>query len=742
MNETVQQQLHSFCLPEELISSLQTITAETNYYQPQEQSTSTIEEETHQENDNLLSFSCTVCNSSFDSNELQRQHFRSDWHRFNLKLSTRSTSHKPIDQAKFTNMLEDLQDSLSGSDSESDSSNDSGDSNPDDKNQNHQNLGFKSSKQFKESASTINLEDRFQELISISEEPSLDSNEPIRLLSPSSPLIWFTASNLESPSEDDPIVQLGFYRSIFPNSFSSQDRSLAQEQDQQQQQQADQYKAELKALQRPFLASDFTTPSTLEIDSRASLPTWTILMIGGGHFAAMVISTIPKLRHIGKNKPPEIEPVILLHKTFHRYTTRRKQGGGQASHDAGGKGAAKSAGASLRRYNEQTLFQDIQALLKAWNEPISQSDLVFIRSSKSNLKTFFKNKDEPDGYKLTRGDPRVRSLPFVTKRPTFNELKRCFNELTRVKIIKTTRREMAEKEKTMREIYEREKTRRELQLAKKLEQEERQRAEEERKRQERIEQTREKTAEEKEQELEDSRWERAVEMVKKGKLEALQEFVEKHNQTEWFGRVPVRVSESTDVSGGYVSLLQLASMADQPTMVEWMLESAGSDPTIVGSRTGSNKAHLTAYELAPSRLTRNAFRRAMAKNPSQWDWISKAKVPSALTEELETNQSNKNKEWNKKLKERLKERDRVRAENEKAQKAKQLQQQEEEEERNSKAGSGAQNKLPSGVNRLGGGSTNRKTPAVVSNPLAGLSEEQRMRLERERRARAAEARLK
>jgi hypothetical protein len=323
MNETVQQQqqqLHSFCLPEELISSLQTITAQNNYYQPLEPTPSTPEKEDHQENDDLLNFSCTVCNTSFDSNELQRRHFRSDWHRFNLKLSTRSTSHKPIDQAKFTNMLEDLQDSLSGSDSDSDSSNDSEDSNPAEKNQHLQKLGFKSSKQFKESASATNLEDRFQELISISEEPSLDSNEPIRLSSPSSPLVWFTASNQESPSEEDPIVQLGFYRSIFPNSFSSQDRSLAQEQDQQQQQ-ADKYKAELKALQRPFLASDFTPPPTLEINSRASLPTWTILMIGGGHFAAMVISTIPKLRHIGKNKSPEIEPVILLHKTFHRYTS-------------------------------------------------------------------------------------------------------------------------------------------------------------------------------------------------------------------------------------------------------------------------------------------------------------------------------------------------------------------------------------------------------------------------------------
>jgi len=48
------------------------------------------------------------------------------------------------------------------------------------------------------------------------------------------------------------------------------------------------------------------------------------------------------------------EPVV--HKTFHSYTVRAKQGGSQSSRDNRGN-YPKSAGASLRRYNEQMLLQ-------------------------------------------------------------------------------------------------------------------------------------------------------------------------------------------------------------------------------------------------------------------------------------------------------------------------------------------------------------------------------------------------
>ena len=45
---------------------------------------------------------------------------------------------------------------------------------------------------------------------------------------------------------------------------------------------------------------------------------------------------------------------LVVHKTFHSYTVRAKQGGSQSSRDnkSGGGSHPKSAGASLRRYNE------------------------------------------------------------------------------------------------------------------------------------------------------------------------------------------------------------------------------------------------------------------------------------------------------------------------------------------------------------------------------------------------------
>lgn len=65
-------------------------------------------------------------------------------------------------------------------------------------------------------------------------------------------------------------------------------------------------------------------------------------MLGGGHFAGAVFQ--------GQ------EPI--LHKTFHCYTVRAGQGGSQSSRDnKSGGSQPKSAGASLRRYNEQALVQ-------------------------------------------------------------------------------------------------------------------------------------------------------------------------------------------------------------------------------------------------------------------------------------------------------------------------------------------------------------------------------------------------
>jgi hypothetical protein len=45
---------------------------------------------------------------------------------------------------------------------------------------------------------------------------------------------------------------------------------------------------------------------------------------------------------------------MILHKTFHRYVVRAKRGTAQGTRDSQGN-APKSAGASIRRYNETAL---------------------------------------------------------------------------------------------------------------------------------------------------------------------------------------------------------------------------------------------------------------------------------------------------------------------------------------------------------------------------------------------------
>ena len=54
---------------------------------------------------------------------------------------------------------------------------------------------------------------------------------------------------------------------------------------------------------------------------------------------------------------------MVVHKTFHRYVVRAKRGTAQSARDSQGN-APKSAGASLRRYNEAALTQVIQTYTK------------------------------------------------------------------------------------------------------------------------------------------------------------------------------------------------------------------------------------------------------------------------------------------------------------------------------------------------------------------------------------------
>lgn len=220
--------------------------------------------------------------------------------------------------------------------------------------------------------------------------------------------------------------------------------------------------------------------------------------------------------------------------------------------------------------------------------------------------------------------------------------------------------------------------------------------------------------------------------MQKNRLEALKTFWEREGSSGLFGSIDIAVPDWAPPSDRGYTLLQLAAKASSDDVVRWLLDDAGADPTLPLPRTqdaaredmGENEAsstRRTAYDLANNRETRNVFRRCAATQPDRWDWLDAARVPSILTKDMEDEQEEKKKVKRKGLKEKMKERE-----------AK-----EREKQPISPSPAPAPIQTPKSVDgpqKLGGTSSG-------ANGVAGLTPEMRAKIERERRARAAEARL-
>eukprot|EP00198_Chlamydomonas_reinhardtii_P013555 XP_001702892.1 predicted protein [Chlamydomonas reinhardtii] len=89
---------------------------------------------------------------------------------------------------------------------------------------------------------------------------------------------------------------------------------------------------------------------------RGAAGKWVVVLLRGGHFAATVFKAREgRAANPGKHDADALEGFdVVAHKTFHRYVVRAKAGGKQSSKDATGK-FARSAGSRLRRYNEELL---------------------------------------------------------------------------------------------------------------------------------------------------------------------------------------------------------------------------------------------------------------------------------------------------------------------------------------------------------------------------------------------------
>ena len=106
--------------------------------------------------------------------------------------------------------------------------------------------------------------------------------------------------------------------------------------------------------------------------------------------------------------------------------------------------------------------------------------------------------------------------------------------------------------------------------------------------------------------------------------------------------------------------LHAAARAGDSERVLHLLIEENADPT------ESYKGKLP-YVVSKDKQTRDAFRRAMAQKPDAWDWIGRAAVPSALTEELEAKKAAKEAEYEAARKEKEKERKKAQKERKKKQ---------------------------------------------------------------------------
>ncbi|KAG0294607.1 hypothetical protein BGZ98_001712 [Dissophora globulifera] len=461
---------------------------------------------------------------------------------------------------------------------------------------------------------------------------------------------------------------------------------------------------------------------------------WTLIMIGGGHFAGVVMDLAGQVSSHGRDMK------VVAHKTFHRYTgkfilvmtiaiikkhfcyLRRKQGGSQATH-----GIANSAGARIRMYNEEALKTEVRELLDGWSHWIQQSECVFVHSPGNNRRVLFY-----DNSILSTADRqgRVRTIPFLTRRPTLSELKRAYQELTTVKVSIVTKEALERQERQEKEALDRALEASASQHTKL---------------------TKSKDASSSGKGLSSlpeatPELLKLVELVKKGRAEAMSSHLLKYNM-DASQLLPLTTSTEYDIRRT-PTILHLASHHGQHQIIKTLLEKHSADPTTTtitakaissadGESTNNDddngdaallgSSALTAYDVAKDKETRNAFRRAMALLPDAWDWTVLAHVPSALTPEMEAEQERKAKEKTRKLLEAERERKKSRENSRPTTPS------------NSGVGGASAAKSPSAG--AGSSSVMAKNMAAVSAANSQLSPEMRMRLERERRANAAEARM-
>ncbi|KAK4502862.1 hypothetical protein PRZ48_006288 [Zasmidium cellare] len=662
VDKLLQRPLYIFDLPEEILYTLQLKVQPTATLEPESPRPSTPSANGEDKQDGPASAtSCGLCGLNFPTLLEQRSHVRSDLHGYNIKQKMRGK--KAVDEGEFERLVGQLDESISGSDT-SESEDDEDDE-----------LSGKA----KPKDSTLSALLKRQAKITDGDADDAPTKKRKRGAG-KAPMLWFSSSKLP------PNTSLGAYRAIFSQAEQDEEEKLVETIKRKQ--------LSPKPPPNPLLQKkaeqeeDGGVPlpaSMIQKNTSAAGPHYFLCMIGGGHFAGMLVSLTPKLTK--KAGVEDRTATVIAHKTFHRYTTRRKQGGSQSAND-NSKGNAHSAGSSLRRYNETALVEEVRALLAEWKDLIDSAELLFIRATGStNRRTLF---GPYEGQVLSHKDERLRGFPFNTRRATQSELMRAFVELTRMKVTTVDEAALAKQAEEAAAL-----------AASKAE-------------------TTAKPTTPKPSKPSKADEEALLHttqlqaLIRRSKAPALLSYLQTNNLPPNYPFFPPEQNHHAPTP------LHLAAASNSPACVTALLVKANADPS---NRNGDGK---TPFDIAGDRPTRDAFRLARSTlGESAWPWDS-AGVPTALSQTEVDARTAREKEAQ--AAEDAAEKQRRQAEMERLRK-----------EDREKEGAVREKKFGKG-NVL-------KKPRLTaeerrSEEARGMSEEMKMRLEREKRARAAEERMR
>ncbi|KAI9231246.1 MAG: hypothetical protein BYD32DRAFT_467338 [Podila humilis] len=649
--------------------------------------------------------SCRVCGlARLDSVEQQREHVKSEWHRYNLKQQILDKTAHPIQEQHFKRLAaqlslnqhkQDLAKVHTSHKTKKSSRRHSGNSISEDANGKDDLMQCL----LRDLEITVqeNARARLNDPVRIAQEQALElQRQKARM----SPCIWFTTSLYGTT------VRLGVYKNALVNRGLCEDpkayldsvqiavapiphkkikiKRAARAKLLEQQQQLAGKDAPLETSeQKPM--DVVQVPLSLPLDPPRPRY-WTMFLLGGGHFAGMVIDLTGQVKRYSRVREMKIE----VHKTFHRYTVRKRNGGAQSSF-----GAANSAGAMVRMYNEAALKLEVRELLEKWSEWIQKSEMVFMHAPGNNRRTVIY-----DGSIVAAAEKegRLRSIPFVTRRPTLTEVKRCYSELTAVKVSTLSQEELEALEQAEAEALQNTEDRQEGEIDEEEIEEEIDEEEEDNNEDEEV-----LEGDDVVEPLDDTQLSEAlklVELVRKGRADAVSTHLLRCGNKSTL--LPVFPPKKEYDFHRTPTLLHLAAHHGQTEVVKVLLEKHLVDPTVT-----SLASSLTAYEVSKDKETRNTFRRAMARMPDQWEWRLLARVPAPLTPEMER---------------RAKEKSRRQLAGEK------------ERKKTHKQGATSGSMSFDALDKVVAFATTSRSPSPLSSCLDGARE-------RERRAYAAEARM-